>query len=153
MTCRSSLPELLREPFHATDERLRHMHKRHVGDRRVADLFDGVNLAMASHLIAGGYLLHGPAVAVRIAEEDKPDVVQVLPVSGRARSRRADHLNLADLHPALDQPGTRCADVIDHQLQALERAWRHVYEVLPHHDRATRPRRGQLHDVVLLADL
>ena len=75
------------------------MHGRHVGDRRVADLFDGVNLAMASHLIAGGYLLHGPAVAVRIAEEDKPDVVQVLPVSGRARTRSADHLYLADLHP------------------------------------------------------
>jgi hypothetical protein len=26
-------------------------------------------------LVAGGYLLHGPTVAVRIAEEDEPDVV------------------------------------------------------------------------------
>src|SRR5918997_30422 len=149
----SSLPELLRDRFHATVERLRSVHGRHAGDRCVADHFDGVNLATASHLIAGGYLLHGPAVAVRVAEEDEPDVVQVLPLSGRARSRGADHLDLADLHPPLDQPGPRRVDVIDHQLQALERAGGHIYETFAYYDRATRPRRGQLHDVVALADL
>src|SRR5918997_7200861 len=149
----SSLPELLRDRFHATVERLRSVHGRHAGDRCVADHFDGVNLATASHLIAGGYLLHGPAVAVRVGEEDEPDVVQVLPLSGRARSRGADHLDLADLHPALDKPDTSRADVIDHQLQALERAGGHVHDALSYYDRATRPRRGQLHDAELLADL
>src|ERR671917_253780 len=102
MTRRSSLPELLREPFHATVERLKHVH--------------------------------GRPVAVGIAEEDEPDVVQVLPVPGRARTRGAlpDHLDLAGLHPPLDKLGTRRANVLDHQLQALERAWRHVYEAFAH---------------------
>jgi hypothetical protein len=51
---------------------------------------------------AGGDLLHGPAVAVRVVEEDEHYVVEVLPVAGGTRPRSADHPYLADLHPALD---------------------------------------------------
>jgi hypothetical protein len=40
---------------------------------------------MVSGLAAGGYLLHGPAVPVRIAEEDEPDVVEGVPVTARPR--------------------------------------------------------------------
>jgi hypothetical protein len=32
-------------------------------------------VAAAALLVAGGYLLHGPSVAVGIAEEHEPDVV------------------------------------------------------------------------------
>lgn len=47
-------------------------------------------------LAVGGYLLYGPAIAVRVAEEDESDVVQ------GARFGiwvLAENLGLADLHP------------------------------------------------------
>ena len=53
-------------------------------------------------LIAGRYLLHGPAVAVRIAEEDEPHVVEILPSTSQARRIPVQHLDSADLHPSLD---------------------------------------------------
>jgi hypothetical protein len=60
------------------------------------------SVTAAAWLVARGDLLHGPSVAVRVGEEDEPHVVQVLPVPGRARSRSADYLDLADLHPPLE---------------------------------------------------
>src|SRR5918995_5037337 len=103
-------------------------------------------------LIAGRYLLHRPPVAVRVVEEHEPHVVEVILVPGRAGTRGADHLGLANFNPALDELGPRRADVPDHQLQALERAGLHVRDTFAHDDRASRSRRGQLHDVVLVAD-
>lgn len=35
-------------------------------------------------LAAGAYLLHGPAVAVRVGEVDEPDVVEGFPLAARA---------------------------------------------------------------------
>jgi hypothetical protein len=58
-------------------------------------------VAAAARLVARGDLLHGPSVAVRIAKEDEPDVIEGLSVLGWARTRSADHLDLADLHPPL----------------------------------------------------
>src|SRR3954447_19994128 len=74
-----------------------------------------------AELAAGRYLLHGPGVAVRIAEEDEPDVVERVRLGSRVL---AHDLNLADVNPSLDEP-TRRLKVRDDQLQALERARRH----------------------------
>ena len=78
---------------------------RHVGERCVADLFDGVDLVATSRLIASWQLLHGPAVPVRVAEEDERTPVELL--------------DLADLHPALGKLFTRGVYVRDDQLKAL----------------------------------
>ena len=59
-------------------------------------------------LAARRYLLHTPAVAVRIAEEDEPDVVKGVPGGARVF---AQDLNLANLHPSLDELCTRLVDV------------------------------------------
>ena len=69
-------------------------------------------------LAAGGDLLHRPPIAVRVVKEHEPDVVEVIPVPGRAGTRGADHLGLADLNPALEELGPRREEVPDHQLQA-----------------------------------
>src|SRR5215208_7169976 len=44
----------------------------------------------------GGYLLHAPAVSVRIAEEEAPDIVEVFSLLSRAVSTLAEDLKLAD---------------------------------------------------------
>ncbi len=62
-------------------------------------------------LTPGRYLLHSPAVAIRITEEDKSDVIEGVSLTGWARSIRADHLDLADLHSSLEELGTRRVDV------------------------------------------
>ena len=57
----------------STDWRLRRLHERHLYERGVEQRLGIV--AAAALLVAGRYLLHGPAVPVRIAEEYEPDVV------------------------------------------------------------------------------
>src|ERR687893_1581453 len=103
-------------------------------------------------LIAGRYLLHSPAVAVRIAEEDEPHVVESLPSTSQARRIPVQHLDFTDLHPSLDELRTRRMDVRDDQLQALEQAWLHVHDPVTQDDRAARPWRGQLDDATLIRD-
>jgi hypothetical protein len=61
-------------------------------------------------LAAGGYLLHGPLVAVRIAEEDEPDIVERV---GLRSGVLAHHLDLTDLHTSLRELSTRRVDVGD----------------------------------------
>ena len=58
-------------------------------------------VAAATRLVARGDLLHSPSVAIRIAEEEEPNVIEELSVLGWARTRSADYLDLADLHPPL----------------------------------------------------
>src|ERR671920_2126990 len=89
-------------------------------------------------LPADGQLLYGPAVAVRIAEEDERAPVEVL--------------HLAYLDPALDQLGTRGPDVRDDELQALDRARRRVDDPGSQGDRAGRSGRRQLDKANLIAD-
>src|SRR5712691_4174330 len=67
-----------------------------------------------SELVASGHLLHGPAVAVRVVEEDERAPVKLL--------------DLTDVDPASDELRTRRVYVRDHQLQALDGARRHVPE-------------------------
>ena len=62
----------------------------------------------AALLIASGNLLHGPAIAVRIAEEDERAPVELL--------------HLADIRPSLGELRTRCVYVRDDQLHTLDRA-------------------------------
>src|SRR5437667_2137120 len=90
-------------------------------------------------LPASGHLLHGPTVAVRIAEEDEGAPVEFLDVT---------HLD-----PALDELRTRGVDVRDDQLQALHGARPHVAKPSPQGDRASRPGRRELDEANLIADL
>jgi dihydrofolate reductase len=100
-------------------------------------------------LAAGRDLLHGPAVAVRVAEEDEADVVERIGLRGEVL---AHHLDLADLHPSPSELGMGRPDVRDHELQALERARCHVRDdPLTDDDRAARSGRGELDDPVALA--
>ena len=59
---------------------------------------------------------------------------------------------LADLDAPLDQVGARGVDVVDRQLQALERARRGRRQARAEDDRARRPRWRQLHHPVALVD-
>src|SRR4051812_18606289 len=83
-------------------------------------------------------LLHRPAVAVRVAEEDEPSPREVLDV--------------ADLHPAAGELRSRGLNVVDDELQALRGARRRVDEALPDRDRAGRAGRRQLDEPDLVAD-
>jgi hypothetical protein len=132
-----------------TDTRLQH-----------CDVFSSVSLLAAPFeqplraslglLAAAGDLLDGPAVAVRIAEEDETDVVEWIGLRARAL---AQELDIADVDLSLGELGSRRVDVGDDQLQALERARRHVRDdAFAHHDRAARPGWRELHDPVALAD-
>src|SRR5215203_651260 len=84
-----------------------------------------------------GQLLQGPAVAVRVLEggvQDPPEI-----------------LDLADVHPALGELGTRRVDVRDDQVQPLDGARLSVHDPGPYRDRAGRPRGRELHDAKLVA--
>ena len=68
-------------------------------------------------LAACRYLLHGPPVSVRIAEEEEPDIVEWV----RLRTGALAHdLDLADLHPSLPKLSTFHVEVRDDQLQPLQ---------------------------------
>src|SRR5215469_3231038 len=88
-------------------------------------------------LAAGGYLLHGPAVAVRVGEEDERPPGKLL--------------DFAHLHAPRGQLVAGLADVGDHQLQALDRAGRRVHEPPAHGDRAGRAGGRELHEADLVA--
>lgn len=62
-------------------------------------------------LVTGWYLLHGPAVSVRIAEEDAPDVVQVFSFTAGAIRTGFEHQDLTDLYRPLDEMVPRRAHV------------------------------------------
>src|SRR3712207_4418116 len=99
-----------------------------------------------------GDLLHGPAVAVRVAEEHEPDVVECRPALTQRIRVAAQRLDLADLDSALDELRVCLSDVRDDQLEALEGAWRHVRnDALADHDRAAGARRRQLDEPVARA--
>src|SRR5438309_11550703 len=66
-----------------------------------------VSVTVTQPLIAGGQLLHGPAVSVRIAEEDERAPVEFLDV--------------AHLDPAPEELRTGAVDVRDHDLEAPDR--------------------------------
>jgi hypothetical protein len=51
-----------------------------------------------SSLAAEADLLHGPAVAVRVAKGDEPDVVENISVAAWAQAVLVEHLDLAGLH-------------------------------------------------------
>jgi len=61
--------------------------------------------------VAVGYLLNAPAIAVRIAEEDKTDVIQVVSFSAWATGTPVVHLYLARIHVPLDETGARSTHV------------------------------------------
>jgi hypothetical protein len=67
-------------------------------------------------------LLHGPAVAVRIAEEDERASGEIL--------------DLAHLHPPLHELPTRGLYIRDDQLNALEGARLRLHDPRPDGDRA-----------------
>src|SRR5215208_5684535 len=67
----------------------------------------------------GRYLLDTPAVAVRIAEEDAPDVVEVFPLLSRTVSALVEDLEITDIHAPLHQLGTCGPHVPDHQEHAI----------------------------------
>src|SRR3712207_4327980 len=99
-----------------------------------------------------GNLLHGPAVAVRVAEEHEPDVVECRPALTQRIRAAAQRLDLADLDSALDELRVCLSDVRDDQLEALEGAWRHVRnDALADHGRAAGARRRQLDEPVARA--
>src|SRR5215218_412320 len=81
-------------------------------------------------LLARRELLHGPAVAVGVAEEHEPAPREVL--------------HLADLDAALEQLGARPLDVGDDELQPLHRPGRSIGDPLADGDRAGRPARREL---------
>src|SRR5215218_3217121 len=89
--------------------------------------------------LAADDLLDGPAVAVRVGEEHEPAPGKVL--------------DLADLDPAVGEVGVGGLDVVDHHLQAGDRAGRGVGDADPERDRAGRAGRGQLDEAELVADL
>src|SRR5215831_1961797 len=86
-----------------------------------------------------GQLLERPGVAVGVAEGDE----------------RAPGLNVdvAGLHPMLEQVPPGGLDIRDDHLHALLRALRHLGDPRPHDHRARRPGRGELHEPQLVADL
>ena len=59
--------------------------------------------------------------------------------------------DLADVHPAFDELGTRGFDVGDDQVQALDGARRGAVIPVPDGDRARRARRRHLDDAELIA--
>src|ERR671924_1955189 len=77
-------------------------------------------------------LLDGPAVAVRIGEEDEATPREVLDLTG--------------LDAAAAQLATRRLDVLHHELEALLRTRLHVGQALPDGNRARRARGRQLHE-------
>src|SRR5215216_3753863 len=101
----------------------------------------------------GGYLLHAPAVSVRIAEEDAPDIVEAFSLLSRAVSALVEDLWLADLYASLDQLGAGGAHVPDDQEHAVYGAWFHIHRPLSQVDRTCGARRGQLNEADVVADL
>src|SRR2546425_3593181 len=87
---------------------------------------------------ASGKLLHGPAVAIGIFEEDERPP--------------GFHLDVADVDPALGELGTGGVDVRHHQLQALDGARLRVEKPEPQGDRTGRPGRRELDEAQALAD-
>ena len=101
-------------------------------------------------------------VAPRVTREFEAgsDGIELLAFGPRHEGRRADSqlvdrllapgeaLDLAHLDPALGELRPRGLYVRDHQLQALDRAGRHVREPGPQGDRGGRPGRGQLDEAV-----
>ncbi len=108
-------------------------------------------LVWTSALAAGRDLLDGPGVAVWVAEEDEPDVVESV---GLTPGVFPHDLDLADVHPALCELRACRVKVSYDQLQALEGARRHIRDdPLAHDDRAAGSGRGELDYSVSLADL
>src|SRR5207244_8256816 len=68
--------------------------------------------------------LQDPAVAVGVAEVSERVVVAALRVRARHPLARLDMPDLADIHPAFDELGTRSLDVGDDQVCAPNRARR-----------------------------
>src|ERR671913_299236 len=95
-------------------------------------------------------LLQDPAVAVRIAEEDKRVPLSTSPLNPRTAFHVLDR---AGLHTPLDQLRAGGLDVGDDELQALQLPWRHVQDPAAQVDRAARPWRCELHEAHLVADL
>src|SRR4029453_16440833 len=90
-----------------------------------------------------GELLQRPAVAVGVAE------VGV----GHGRLAGGAHvLDLGDLDPALQQLLAGGVDVVDHQVEGLDRARGRVDDADPDADRAGRAGRGELDDPEGLAE-
>ncbi len=83
-------------------------------------------------LVAGRDALHGPAVAIRVGEED-----EVPP--GEAR-------DLADLDTAIGEPLAGRVDVVDDELEPLDRAGLSLGDAFSDRDRACGPGRGQLYE-------
>jgi hypothetical protein len=119
---------------------------------RAAEEFPSLVGSAPLGLITGGYLLHAPAIAVRIAEEDESDVIEVVSFTAWAKRTRVEHMELADLHPSLGELGLRSVYIRDDQVQALEGA-RHARDPLSQGDRAGGSGRSQLDEAHSLAHL
>src|SRR5215207_4528013 len=104
------------------------------------------------YLVTRGYLLHTPAVAVRVAEEDAPHIVQVFSLLSRAVSPLVEDLELADIDASLDQLGAGGAHIPDDQEHAVYGAWFHIHRSFSQMDRARGPGRGQLNEAEVVAD-
>src|SRR5437867_3045214 len=90
-------------------------------------------------LRASGDLLHGPTVAVRIAEEDERSPIEFL--------------DLTDIDSTLDELFTGGVDVRNHQLKPLDGAGRHPAQPGPQGDRTGRSGRRELDEADRIADL
>src|SRR5688572_832675 len=114
--------------------------------RTIEDLFQSPNASKnrpgRSPRVGDAYcgdLLYGPAVAVRIVEEDERAPVELL--------------DLADLDPSFDELRMCRMDVRDHELKTLGGARPHVAtKAGPKGDRAGRPGRRELDEPDLIAD-
>src|SRR3989442_1534313 len=87
-------------------------------------------------------LLHGPGVAVRVAEAEE-----------RAAVAWVEHGDLAAFHAAVEQLASCRFRVRDHELQAAYRTGRHVAlgGQVAEYDRTARAVRGQLDDMHLFS--
>src|SRR5215211_1420954 len=103
-------------------------------------------------LAAGWYLLHTPAVAVRVAEEDAPHVIQGFASAGRAVCTFIEDQYLADLHASFGKVGAGGEHIRDDQERAIYGAGLHFCGTRSQVDRASRSGWGQLDEADVFAD-
>ena len=100
--------------------------------------------------VARPFFLDQPRVPVGIVEGEERVVALALRIGPGQLATLAEVEQLAGVDAPFDELGPRGLDVGDAQVQAMERARRHLL-LLQQGDRAGRAGRGQLHDAEVLA--